>query len=56
MDLQFPNDLTEKLEKLVAMMQADKACDPAELDAMKARPRFAKNIEDNGEEGICSWG
>ena len=49
MDLQFPNDLTEKLEKLVAMMQADKACDPAELDAMKARLRFAKNIEDNGE-------
>ena len=31
LNLQFPNDLTEKLEKLVGMMQADKSCDPAEL-------------------------
>ena len=48
-DLQFPNDLTDKLEKLVGMMEADKRCDPAELDAMKTRLRFAKNIQENGQ-------
>ena len=48
-NLQFPNDLTEKLEKIVKIMEANKDCDMNVLNEMKARLNFAKNIEQNGE-------
>ena len=49
LNLQFPNDLTEKLENLVKIMENDNKCDSNEINKMKARLNFAKNIENNGE-------
>ena len=49
LNLQFPNDLTEKLENLVKIMENDNKCDSNEINKMKARLNFAKRIENNGE-------